>query len=138
MDRRPGLQPAEIKPELASDAVVGFGCLLFPMCSFDELLGAEGDEYADHDDADFADEHAPAMHRLWQMEMHGAASGGYESVTDVPMSAMGRKQTFGGKGWRDGRRPPDLALRSLSAIGAAVRDDPAAARGATPKRDPVR
>ena len=44
------------------------------------------------------------------------------------MSAMGRKQTSGRSGEIEAEAGA-LALVALAAIGAAVRDDPAAARG---------
>ena len=69
MDRSPRFQPAEIEGELAADAIIRFGRFLFAVRGFDQLLGAERDEHADHDDAHFADKRPPAMQRLWQMQI---------------------------------------------------------------------
>jgi hypothetical protein len=38
----------------------------------DRLLGAESDQHADHDDADFADKRTPTVQRLWYVDVHAA------------------------------------------------------------------
>src|SRR5690348_3114268 len=66
-----------------------------PVQRLDDLLGGQRDEHADDDDSDLARELAPAVQRLWKMEMHSRAPGGYASVTEGLMSAMGRKLPLG-------------------------------------------
>src|SRR5665213_1925068 len=44
--------------------------LAFPLQPFDGLFGAQRDQHTDHDDPDFAQQFAPAVQRLRQMDMH--------------------------------------------------------------------
>ena len=46
---------------------------VLPMHRLDDLLGRKSNSHADYDNPDFAEELAPAVERLWQMEMHGLA-----------------------------------------------------------------
>jgi len=53
-----------------------------------QLIAAERDHDSNDDDSDLARELAPAVQRLWKMEMHSRAPGGYASVTEGLTSAM--------------------------------------------------
>src|SRR5206468_12382439 len=65
------LVDAEVTAELVIDSVAEVARLGAPVRRLDQLLGAERDQHADDDDPDLAGERAPAVERLWQMDMHG-------------------------------------------------------------------
>ena len=44
--------------------------LMAPVPALDQLFGAERDQHADDDDPDLAEKFAPAMERLWQVNVH--------------------------------------------------------------------
>src|SRR5207302_3567616 len=72
---------------LLSERLAGSFGLAPPMNGFDDLLRAERDEHAEHDDPNLAGELAPAVQRLGEMDVHvRAPSAG--SVPEGPMSAM--------------------------------------------------
>jgi hypothetical protein len=70
------------------------GDFIPPMQIFVQLLSPQRDQDADHDDADLADEGAPAVQRFRKMEMH-ARPRSEQMLTEPLMSAMGRKRTLG-------------------------------------------
>src|SRR6476620_1106092 len=47
--------------------------LIVPMDRIHKLPKRDGDEHAQNDDTDFADERAPAVYRLWQPYWHAEA-----------------------------------------------------------------
>src|SRR5690348_4229675 len=78
-----------------------------------KLLRAEGDQNADDDDSDFADQGSPAVQRFWQMEVHA----------DVPDAACYGHSTllangsFGSKAaTRKVRAPGALQVDGLCSI----------------------
>src|SRR5206468_1200548 len=63
---------------------------------FDQLLGAERDQHADHDHPDFPEKLPPAVHRLGQMEMHAVRPPRLPKLPDAASSAMGRRRWLTG------------------------------------------
>lgn len=63
----------EVPPELMVDGLAKVANLATPMRRFDDLLGRERDQYANNDDADLADELAPAVQWFGQMNTHRSA-----------------------------------------------------------------
>jgi hypothetical protein len=49
----------------------------------DDLLGAERNEHADHDDANFAGNFTPAMQRFGKMNVHRLLSMGFVTADAV-------------------------------------------------------
>src|SRR4051794_7472293 len=74
--------------------------LAAPMSALDQLLGAERDQHADDDDPDLAGQGAPAVERLWQMDMHGKPPSRSASVGAGAIRSMARATT--GRGGRGG------------------------------------
>jgi len=56
---------------LAADSAICSARLRSLLAILDPLLGAQGDQHAEHDDADFSGELTPTMQRFRKTETHG-------------------------------------------------------------------
>jgi hypothetical protein len=77
------LRPKSRISNFPRQSVTGLLCFLVPMPSLDDLLEAEGDQHAQHDDADLLGELVPAVKCLGQVDVHQAS----------PLAAESREQT---------------------------------------------
>src|SRR4051794_22518669 len=102
--------------------------LAAPMSALDQLLGAERDQHADDDDPDLAGQGAPAVERLWQMDMHGkppsrSASVGAGAVRSMARATTGRSGRAGAnqppQAWLAGYRSRSNAIASASRLSGA-------------------
>jgi len=78
--------------QLRVELIRGLLNLAAPLPALDDLLSAERDQHTNDNDADFADESAPAVQRFRNMKMcHGLPP--EDSLTDAAMSATARKRS---------------------------------------------